>query len=181
MSQKLEFIEKAGAPGANISALCRAYGISRQTGHKWLRRFRAQGYNGLVEQSRRPQTSPLATAEEVIVRILELRDQHWSWGPDKIARILRRAHGENAPSKSTVARVLHRLGRMRKRRPPVRIWSVDGRPRVEIHAPNELWTIDLAAARRYHERVLQPRRIPFYERLVALTREWQRTQGIKVN
>ena len=78
MSQKLEFIEKAGAPGANISALCRLYGISRQTGHKWLRRFRAQGYNGLVEQSRRPHTSPLNTAEEVIVRILELRERHWS-------------------------------------------------------------------------------------------------------
>src|SRR5262249_44852794 len=130
----------------------RAYGISRQTGHKWLRRFRAQGYNGLVEQGRRPQTSPLATAEEVIVRILELRDQHWSWGPDKIARILRRAHGENAPSKSTVARVLHRLGRMRKRRPPVRIWSVDGRPRVEIHAPT---SSGLSTSRR----------------LVAITRE----------
>jgi transposase InsO family protein len=142
MSQKLEFIEKAGAPGANISALCRKYGISRQTGHKWLRRFRAQGYTGLTEQSRRPHTSPLTTAEEVIVRILELRDRHWSWGPDKISRILRRAHGEDAPSKSTVARVLQRLGRMRKRRSPVRIWRVDGRPRIEVHAPNDLWTMD---------------------------------------
>jgi transposase-like protein len=43
MSQKLEFIEKAGTPGANISALCREYGISRQTGHKWLRRYRKRG------------------------------------------------------------------------------------------------------------------------------------------
>ena len=143
MSQKLAFIEKAVAAGANISALCRDYGISRQTGHKWLRRFRAQGYDALSEQSRRPHTSPLSTAEEVIVRILELRDRHWSWGPDKISRILRRVHGEDAPSKSTVARVLLRLGRMRKRRSPVRIWSVDGRPRVEVHAPNDLWTIDI--------------------------------------
>ena len=143
MSQKLEFIEKAGAPGANISALCREYGISRQTGHKWLRRFRAQGYPGLVEQSRRPLVSPFTTAEEVVVRILELRDQHWSWGPDKIARVLRRAHGEDAPSKSTVARVLYRLGKISRRRPKVRVWSVDGRPRVEVHGPNDLWTIDI--------------------------------------
>jgi len=142
MSQKLEFIEKAGAPGANISALCREYGISRQTGHKWLRRFRAQGYTGLTEQSRRPHTSPLTTAEEVVVSIVELRERHWSWGPDKIARVLRRAHGDDAPSKSTVARVLLRLGRIRKRRPPVRVWSVDSRPRIEVHAPNDLWTMD---------------------------------------
>ena len=142
MSQKLKFVERAGAPGANISALCREYGISRQTGHKWLRRFRAQGYTGLTEQSRRPHTSPLTTAEEVIVKILELRERHWSWGPDKISRVLRRAHGEDGPSKSTVARVLLRLGRTRKRRPPVRVWSVDGRPRIEVHAPNDLWTMD---------------------------------------
>ncbi len=143
MSQKLQFIEKASLPGANISALCREYSISRQTGHKWLRRFRAQGYTGLVEQSRRPLTSPLTTAEEVVVRILELRDHHPTWGPDKIARVLRRAHGEEAPSKSTVARVLQRLGRTRRQRSRVRIWTVDGRPRVEVQAPNDLWTIDL--------------------------------------
>ncbi len=143
MSQKLEFIEKASAPEANISALCREYGISRQTGHKWLRRFRAQGYTGLVEQSRRPLVSPFTTAEEVVVRILELRDHHWSWGPDKIARVLRRAHGEGAPSKSTVARVLQRLGQMSRRRRRVRVWSVNERPRVEVHAPNDLWTVDI--------------------------------------
>jgi len=51
MSQKLEFVEKATASGANVAALCRDYGISRQTGHKWLRRYREQGYLGLVEQS----------------------------------------------------------------------------------------------------------------------------------
>ncbi len=54
MSQKVDFIEKAIVPGANISALCREFGISRQTAHKWLRRYREQGYLGLVEQSRRP-------------------------------------------------------------------------------------------------------------------------------
>jgi transposase InsO family protein len=142
MSQKLQFIEKASAPGANISALCREHGISRQTGHKWLRRFRTQGYTGLSEQSRRPDSSPLATGEEIVVRILELREHHSTWGPDKIARVLRRTHGEDAPSKSTVARVLNRLGRLRRPRPRVRLWTVDGRPRVDVQGPNDLWTID---------------------------------------
>jgi len=50
MSQKLGFIEKATASGANVAALCREYGISRQTGHEWLRRYRVLGYVGLVEQ-----------------------------------------------------------------------------------------------------------------------------------
>jgi transposase-like protein len=81
MSQKLQFIEKARTPGANISALCREYGISRQTGHKWLRRYEEGGYVALVEQSRRPLSSPLTTGEEIVVAILELRDRRATWGP----------------------------------------------------------------------------------------------------
>jgi len=63
-------------------------------------RFRAQGYTGLVEQSRRPLSSPLTTGEDIVVRVLELRDQHQTWGPDKIARVLPRSLGEDAPSKA---------------------------------------------------------------------------------
>lgn len=142
MSQKLEFVEKATVPGANVSALCREYGISRQTGHKWLRRYRVGGYLALSERSRRPDSSPLTTAEDVVVGVLELRERHPSWGPQVISRVLGRKLGESAPSASTVARVLRRLGKIRKRRPPVRVWSVEGRPRVEVRGPNDLWTID---------------------------------------
>jgi putative transposase len=142
MSQKLEFVEKATARGANVSALCAEYGISRQTGYKWLGRYREHGYAGLVEQSRRPVSSPLATGEEIVVSIVELRDRHPTWGPQKLARVLAKKFGESGPSASTVARVLRRLGKVRRRRPPVRVWSVDGRPRVEVKAPNDLWTFD---------------------------------------
>ncbi len=142
MSQKLEFIDKARTPGANVSALCREYDISRQTGHKWLRRYHKQGYEGLVEQSRRPHSTPLATGEEIVIRIVEWRERRPSWGPDKIARVLARTLGREAPSKSTVARVLNRLGIARRRRPRIRIWTVDGKPRVEVKASNDLWTLD---------------------------------------
>jgi putative transposase len=142
MSQKLQFVEQATKRGANVSALCAEFGISRQTGHKWLRRYRADGYAGLVEKSRRPASSPLATAEEIVVSIVELRDKHPSYGAQKIARILVKRLGSSAPSASTVARVLRRLGKMRRKRFPVRVWTVDGRPRVEVTAPNDLWTFD---------------------------------------
>jgi hypothetical protein len=38
-----------------------------------------------------------------------------------------------------VARGLFRLGKVKRRRPPVRIRSVDGRLRVEVKAPNDVW------------------------------------------
>ena len=142
MSQKLEFIEKATASGANVAALCREYGISRQTGHKWLRRYRVLGYVGLVEQSRRPTSLPLATGEEIVVSILELKRRHPSFGPKKISLVLARRLGPDTPSRTTIARVLRRLGMVRKRRPVVRVWSVGGQVRVKAKAPNDLWTID---------------------------------------
>jgi putative transposase len=138
MSQKLEFVERATTARANVSALCVEYGISRQTGHKWIRRYRQQGYLGLVEQSRRPVSSPLATGEEIVVSILELKERRPSWGPQKISQVLARKLGASAPGRSTVARVLSRLGKVKRRRSPVRIWSVDGKPRVEVKAPNDL-------------------------------------------
>ncbi|NIR98043.1 MAG: helix-turn-helix domain-containing protein, partial [Gammaproteobacteria bacterium] len=46
MSQRDEFVALAGAEGANMSALCRRFGISRRVGYKWLARFRAEGEAG---------------------------------------------------------------------------------------------------------------------------------------
>jgi putative transposase len=142
MSQKLQFVEQATKRGANVSGLCAEFGISRQTGHKWLKRYRADGYAGLVEKSRRPASSPLATAEEIVVSIVELWDKHPSWGAQKIVRVLAKRLGASTPSASTIARVLRRLGKMRRKRFPVRVWTVEGRPRVAVTAPNDLWTFD---------------------------------------
>ena len=100
------------------------------------------GYAGLVEHSRRPASSPLATAEEIVVSVVELRDKHPSWGAQKLARVLARRLVPSTPSPSTIARVLRRLGKMKRKRVPVRVWTVDGRPRVEVKAPNDLWTFD---------------------------------------
>src|SRR5438552_1452398 len=141
MGEKLKFIEAAILPGANVSALCEEHGISRQTGHKWLRRYHEMGFVGLVEQSRRPHTSAVLGGE-IVAAIVELRNGHPIWGPIKIARILRKRFGAEAPSRSTVARVLKRLGRIKRRQRAPRTWTVDGKPHVEVHAPNDLWTID---------------------------------------
>jgi transposase-like protein len=57
----------------NFAALCRAYGISRQTGYKWVARFlSANGdRSALEDRSRRPHTSPEATTEKVVELLLK--------------------------------------------------------------------------------------------------------------
>ncbi len=143
MSLKLEFVQKATAAGANISALCREYGITRQTGHKWLKRFATQGYDGLDDRSRRPKTTPLGTAEEIIASILEAREAHPRWGPHKLSIVLRRKFGPSTPSERTIARVLSRFDRVRRRQRRYGLLHVVTQPpAVAVMAPNDLWTVD---------------------------------------
>jgi len=49
MFLRAEFIHLAELENANLSELCRRFGISRKTGYKWLKRYRAEGESGLAD------------------------------------------------------------------------------------------------------------------------------------
>ena len=78
-SLRREFVTLALQPEANISALCRRYGISRKTGYKWINRFEAQGLTGLEDRSRRPHRSPNPTPAHVAAVICDVRREHPAW------------------------------------------------------------------------------------------------------
>jgi transposase InsO family protein len=62
----------AGWPAARIAE---QLGISRATVHKWLARWRAEGWDGLADRSSRPRTSPARTSPQVEAQILALREE----------------------------------------------------------------------------------------------------------
>jgi transposase-like protein len=103
MSLKEEFVALARQPGSNKRELCRRFGISPETGYKWLRRYEAQGWQGLQEKSRRPITSPILTQSALEAEVVKLRQEHPAWGGRKISSNLKFSI---APS--TVTNVLHR-------------------------------------------------------------------------
>jgi transposase InsO family protein len=72
------------------------------TGYKWVRRYRAEGVEGLADRSSRPHHSPNRTPAPEAGRILEARAE-FRWGPDRLGPLL----GHPA---STVAAVLRRAG-----------------------------------------------------------------------
>jgi putative transposase len=141
MGLKIEFVERAAA-GETVAALCREFGISRTAGHKWIKRFKEQGHVGLEEESRRPKTAPLATAEDVVMATVEARDAHPRWGPRKIYGVLHRRLGEQTPSVRTIARILKRADRIRQRRKRAPISVIEQAPRVSATVPNEVWSVD---------------------------------------
>src|SRR5215472_8036148 len=120
MSLKIEFVERAAAC-EKIAPLCREFGISRTAGHKWWKRYQQQGYAGLEEQSRRPRSTPLATAEELVVATLQAREAHPRWGPRKLYGLLHRRFGDQTPAVRTIARILKRANLVRERRKRVPI------------------------------------------------------------
>lgn len=132
--QRREFVMLASLAGANISALCARFGISRQTGHLWLRRF-VGGERGFEDRSRRPRHSPRRLSGELEAGVLAIRDAHPAWGARKIAAVLRRS-GIEPPAVSTVHKVLSRHGRIAPDSPGRSYTS------FEREAPNALWQMD---------------------------------------
>lgn len=131
-------------PELSISELCREAGVSRKTFYKWVRRYRAEGLEGLQERSRRPHRSSRQTPVEIEDRVVRLRkelaDAGLDHGPTTIQWHLGRAQPKIVvPSASTIYRILQRRGLVvaEPRKAPRKDWK-----RFEAGAPNEMWQID---------------------------------------
>jgi transposase-like protein len=109
VDERLEFVRLASEEDTNRRELCRRFGISAQTGYKWLTRHEAG--DELADRSRRPHSSPSHSTEATEALVLEVRDAHPAWGARKIAHCLQRT-GHEVPAASTVHAILKRRGRI---------------------------------------------------------------------
>lgn len=169
--QRRCFVVEALGGSESISSLCRRYGVSRKTGHKWLRRYRQEGdLSVLGERSRRPHTSPCKTPAWLEERVLEIRALE-GWGGRKIAYQLRQEGLSLA--RSTVDRILKRRGAVRPRRAE----SQPALQRFERARPNELSQMDfkgyyrLSGGRRCHPLSILDDHSRFAQGLYALPSE----------
>jgi transposase InsO family protein len=127
----------AGEPVIGVAA---QVGVSRQTVHTWLARYRAEGLGGLVDRSHRPESCPHQSPVEIEAAVCELRREHPRWGSRRLAHELGRSGMVPAPSASTVYRILVRHGLVDakargRRREDYKRWERD--------APMALWQLDI--------------------------------------
>lgn len=137
MNLREEFVLLARQEGANRRELCRRFGVSPQTAYKWLARFELQGRAGLVDRSRRPESSPLLTPLELETLVIELRQTHPCWGGRKLSRRLQDL-GHAALAPSTITSILNRHGLI----DPQASAAATPWKRFEHNAPNDLWQMD---------------------------------------
>lgn len=144
MEQKEEFISEMLKNEKPFKHLCDDFGISEKTGHKWKNRFYEEGKIGLLEQSKAPKSSPGGLPEQTVIRIINLKNAHPTWGPKKILAVYERTHKScDIPSLSSVKRVLEKANLVKRRK--IRKVNSDSsrlRNRIIPEACNDVWAID---------------------------------------
>jgi transposase InsO family protein len=142
MEEKLRFVYEYDLGERTMTELCQRYGISRETGYVWLRRYRATGVAGLIERNRAAQRHPHQTPEEIERMVLELRQAHMRWGPRKLKRVLERDEpGRVWPAVSTIGTLLKREGLVVARRKRSRT-APYSEPLAHADESNRVWCAD---------------------------------------
>src|SRR4051812_42781086 len=117
MEAIMSFVLNVKAAVFSFASLCRRHEISRQTGYKWWRRFRAEGMAGICERSCRPHYCPHQSSRQWVERAVALRVRRPHWGPKKLRVKLAARYGpEGLPAASTLGRILVSQGLVRSRR-----------------------------------------------------------------
>ena len=141
MDERLRFVARL-LEGEKMAALCREFDISRQTGHKFYKRYKDLGLQGLTDRSRRPYRQANRLPEALESRIVQLRREHPSWGAPKIReKIKRLGLGVSLPAISTVHAVLDRHGLVSRGRRRHH-FKAEGTSLSRPDQPNDLWCAD---------------------------------------
>jgi putative transposase len=142
MDERMRFVIAASEDDVVMSELCGEFGVSRQTGYKWLARYRAEGVEGLKDRSRAPLSHGLARDEAVVEAVLALRERHPTWGPKKLRkRLSERLPDVAPPARSTIGDWLRKEGLTERRRPRRRCRPFAS-PFAAADAPNAVWCAD---------------------------------------
>ena len=129
--------------GAPVTEVAGRYGVSRQTVHMWLAKYKKDGLEGLADHSHRPHFQPRQIRADVEALVSQLRNGHPRRGPRRLAYELAKAGVSPVPSRSTIYRVLVRRGlvaarKRKRRRQDYKRWQRE--------APMQLWQLDITGS-----------------------------------
>jgi transposase InsO family protein len=138
--QRFNAVMEVLRDGLTVIEVAERYGVSRQTVHGWLGRYRTGGLEALADRSHRPRRCPHQMPAAVEARLCELRRRHPHWGQRRLAHELVRIGVDPPPGLTSTYRALVRNGLIQpkaRRRP-----KADYR-RWERARPMQLWQLDV--------------------------------------
>lgn len=140
--KNLVIVRAVREQGLSHAEAAARFGVTRQWVHTLVRRYDAEGPDGVAPRSRAPQTRPEATPvirERIVQLRRELVAQGADAGPATIAWHLEQA-GFRVPSTATIRRILHAEALITP--------APEKRPRssyirFQADLPNECWQADI--------------------------------------
>ena len=142
MYERMKFITRL-QDGEKMSHLCAEFGISRQTGHKFLNRYKKEGFDGLKDKRRVPLRKAHAIAPSIERAILKLKENKLHWGAAKIRELYIRKYPDiKPPAKSTFHVIFERHGLVKKRKRRGNGFKATGTWLSIPKEPNDLWCAD---------------------------------------
>ena len=140
MEQRYKAVMEVLEARIPVTEVAERYGVSRQSVHAWVRRYRSDGIGALIDRTHKPRGHPAQIEPTLEAAICELRRQHPRYGPRTLVYWLAKRGVSPVPSRSTVYRVLVRNNLItpipRKRRR-------DSYVRWERDVSMELWQHDI--------------------------------------
>jgi len=136
VSERMKFVVRALSGKEKLVDLCEEFGIHRDTGHVWIKRYEESGnsLSSLHDRSRRPHQSPNKTVLKIEKEVIRLRKKH-GWSGKKLFVLLE----ENGIDVSipTINRIIKRNGLVKPKHS-----HENATKRFERSEPNELWQMD---------------------------------------
>lgn len=114
---RFKFVVLECAKAIGVSKACREFNVARSTFYEWKKRYDEEGRSGLYRRKPVAHSHPRKTSQEVIEKILELRNLY-QLGALRIVYYLKRYHDIQI-SESTVTRILraHGVSRLPRKAP----------------------------------------------------------------
>jgi transposase len=143
--QRFNAVMEVLRDGLTVIEVAGRYGVSRQTVHGWLGRYRTGGLEALADRSHRPRRCPHQMPATVEAHLCELRRHHPGWGQRRLAHELVRVGVDPAPGLTSIYRALVRNGLIQPRliQPRPRRRAKASYRRWERAQPMELWQLDI--------------------------------------
>jgi transposase InsO family protein len=145
VEQRYQAVLEVVNHGVTVSEVARRFGVTRQSVHRWLRRYAAEGLAGLVDGSAKPLSCPHQMPAVVEARIVELRRERPGWGPRTIRFRLEAEQVRPLPGGSSIYRCLVRHGLIE---PEARRRKKADYKRWERSRSMELWQMDIVGGVR---------------------------------
>ena len=139
------FIDAYLSREETMTALCAEFGISRDKGYKWIRRYDEEGRAGLLDRPKIAHSLPHATKHEVIEMVVASRRRFPNWGPRKLKAFLELEHQASFPVASTIGRILSERGMSSPQKREVKMPARET-PLADYERPNRIWCADFKGA-----------------------------------